>query len=111
MRFSAIIAVALSAVAVSAHGYHNGTSNGTETTVTEVVTMYTTYCSLPTTIVENNQTYIVTEVCGLLLENANEYWLTSLSSGHHLDHQQLPLHSHQDLHHRHLICLPQWLVS
>lgn len=59
MRFSAIIALALSAVAVSAHF-----KNGTETTVTEVVTQYTTYCPLPTTIVENNQTYTVTEVCG-----------------------------------------------
>lgn len=112
MRFSTIIAVALSAVAASAHSYHNGTTNGTaEVTVTEVVTKYTTYCPLPTTIVENNQTYTVTEVCELLLENTGEYWLTSPSSGHHLDHQQLPLHSHQDLHHRHLSYLPQRLVS
>lgn len=72
MRFSTIIALAVSAVSVSAYGYHNGTANGTETTVTEVVTMYTTYCPLPTTIVENNQTYTVTEVCGSSqMENRN----------------------------------------
>lgn len=66
MRFSAIVALAVSAVSVSAlsaHGYTNGTAtNGT--VVTEVVTQYTTYCPFPTTIVENNQTYVVTEVCG-----------------------------------------------
>jgi hypothetical protein len=65
MRFSAIIAFALSAVAVSAHNYHNGT----ETTVTEIVTQYTTYCPFATTIVENNKTYTVTEATTLTISN------------------------------------------
>jgi hypothetical protein len=54
MKFTAIAAAAfVGAVAAS--------SNGTEVTVTETVSSYVTYCPLPTTIVENNHTYTVTE--------------------------------------------------
>lgn len=60
MRASTVFAAALTAAAVSAHY-----SNETEWTTTEVVTMYTTYCPYPTTIVENNHTYTVTEATTL----------------------------------------------
>ena len=59
MRASSVFAAALSVAAVSAYGY----GNETVFTTTEVVTQYTTYCPYATTIVENNQTYTVTEVC------------------------------------------------
>jgi hypothetical protein len=60
MRFSTAFAIALSAVAVSAN-VTNGTTTA-EQTVTQVVTQYTTYCPLPTEVVEGNKTYTVTEV-------------------------------------------------
>jgi hypothetical protein len=65
MRFSTIVAFALSAIAVSAHGYNNGT----EVTVTEIVTQYTTYCPFATTIVEGNKTYAVSEPTMLTISN------------------------------------------
>lgn len=61
MRFSTAFAIALSAVAVSAN-VTNGTTTTAEHTVTQVVTQYTTYCPLPTEVVEGNKTYTVTEV-------------------------------------------------
>lgn len=66
MRASSVFAAALYVAAVSAYGYGNetyGYGNETKYTTTEVVTQYTTYCPYATTIVENNHTYTVTEVC------------------------------------------------
>ncbi|OAQ98942.1 hypothetical protein LLEC1_04805, partial [Akanthomyces lecanii] len=58
--FSKVVALALAgAVAVQA-GHH---SNGTMTTITEVVDVYTTYCPEPTHLTMNNKTYTVTEAC------------------------------------------------
>jgi len=66
MRASSVFAAALSVAAVSAY-YGNDTK--AEYTTTEVVTQYTTYCPYPTTIVENNQTYVVTEPTTLTISN------------------------------------------
>ncbi|KAF8471267.1 hypothetical protein BDZ91DRAFT_791471 [Kalaharituber pfeilii] len=60
MRASVVIALAAIAAVASA-GYNGTHTNGTELTITETVTAYTTYCPYPTTIVENNHTYTVTE--------------------------------------------------
>lgn len=57
MKFSAVFAAA--ALVAGAYATKNET---VAFTTTEVVTAYTTYCPLPTTIVENNTTYTVTEV-------------------------------------------------
>jgi len=62
MKFS-IIAAAAFVGAVAAGG------NGTEVTITETVSSYTTYCPLPTTIVENNVTYTVTTATTLTITN------------------------------------------
>ncbi len=59
--FSKVVALTLAgAVAVQA-GHLAG--NGTMTTVTEVVDVYTTYCPEPTHLTMNNKTYTVTEAC------------------------------------------------
>ncbi|KAH8153673.1 uncharacterized protein LAJ45_02486 [Morchella importuna] len=68
MRFSTAFAIALSAVAVSAN-VTNGTTTTAEHTVTQVVTQYTTYCPLPTEVVEGNKTYTVTEPTTLTISN------------------------------------------
>jgi hypothetical protein len=62
MKFT-IIAAAAFVGAVAATG------NGTEVTITETVSSYTTYCPLPTTVVENNVTYTVTEPTTLTITN------------------------------------------
>lgn len=88
MRASSFFAATLCVVAVSAEGYGYGYGNettsttttvisdhgygyGNETkwTTTEVVTEYTTYCPHPTTIVENDHTYTVTEPTTLTITN------------------------------------------
>lgn len=56
-RFLAPLALAGSAVA----GFSN------DTTVTEVVTAYTTYCPEPTTFTTNGKTYTVTEATTLTI--------------------------------------------
>lgn len=63
MRFATIAAV-FSVVAGASAG---AVMNGTEYTTTEVVTKYTTYCPLPTTIVEGNKTYTVTKATTLTI--------------------------------------------
>lgn len=60
MRFATIAAVFSVVAGASAAAT---VKNGTEYTTTEIVTSYTTYCPLPTTIVEGNKTYTVTKVC------------------------------------------------
>lgn len=71
MRFSTIAAVlsavaSVSGAAVYPSGNVTATSHTTQYTTTEIVTQYTTYCPLPTTIVEGNKTYTVTKVCPAL---------------------------------------------
>lgn len=62
MKFTIIAAAAFVGAVVA-------TGNGTEVTVTETVSSYTTYCPLPTTVVENNVTYTVTEPTTLTITN------------------------------------------
>lgn len=65
MRFATIAAV----FSVVAGASAAAVKNGTEYTTTEVVTKYTTYCPLPTTIVEGNKTYTVTKATTLTITN------------------------------------------
>lgn len=58
--FSKVIALTL-AGAVAVQAGHLG--NGTVSTITEVVDVYTTYCPEPTHLTMNNKTYTVTEAC------------------------------------------------
>jgi len=67
MKFTIIAAIAAFASVVVAHGHGHG--NGTEVTITETVSSYTTFCPLPTTIVENNVTYTVTKATTLTISN------------------------------------------
>jgi len=76
MRFSTVVAFALSAIAVSARGYNNGTG----VIVTEIVTQYTTYCPFATTVVENNKTYIVTEATILTIPRTRTQTYTTVTS-------------------------------
>jgi len=64
MRFSAIAATAALVAGVSA-GYKNHTIGYT----TEVVTAYTTYCPLATSITHNGVTYTVTSATTLTITN------------------------------------------
>jgi len=63
MRFATIAAV----FSVVAGASAAAVKNGTEYTTTEIVTSYTTYCPLPTTIVEGNKTYTVTKATTLTI--------------------------------------------
>ncbi|RPA72132.1 hypothetical protein BJ508DRAFT_315009 [Ascobolus immersus RN42] len=60
MKFTLAVAAAFVGAAVAA-------SNETQLTVTETVSSYVTYCPFPTTIVENNKTYTVTEATTLTI--------------------------------------------
>ncbi|KAI9683694.1 MAG: hypothetical protein M1829_005000 [Trizodia sp. TS-e1964] len=64
MRFSIIAAAAALAAGAQAQVYQNGTQY-----TTQIVTAYTTYCPLPTTIVQNNKTYTVTSATTLTITN------------------------------------------
>ena len=68
MKFTAVLAVATSAVAVMAEGYY-GYSNGTVSYTTTVVDSYVTYCPYATVITEGTQTYTVTEPTTLTVTN------------------------------------------
>jgi len=58
MRSSTVIAASAALVA-GANAYGNATIEYT----TKVLTAYTTYCPEATSIVHNDQTYVITEVC------------------------------------------------
>lgn len=61
MFSKALIAALAGSAVVSAAG------NSTQSTVTSVVTKFTTYCPEPTHVTMNNKTYTVTEACTLTI--------------------------------------------
>lgn len=61
MQFLYLAPLALAGSAVAAF------SNSTDTTITEVVTAYTTYCPEPTEITQNGKVYTVTEATTLTI--------------------------------------------
>ncbi|KAK9369884.1 hypothetical protein V1509DRAFT_617823 [Lipomyces kononenkoae] len=71
MKFTGIVSAALLLASAASAAWVNGTTSTLEfeTTTTEVVTAYTTYCPYPTTFVEQNKTYTVTEATTLTITN------------------------------------------
>jgi len=68
MKFSAVLAASATVAAALAQDYY-GYSNATVSTTTTVVSEYTTYCPYPTTIVEGDYTYTVSEATTLTVTN------------------------------------------